>query len=67
MPQSWKTKFVHFVAPKCIDNVSFQGYWEAVSQGSYFTGHKILDCLQVIHTDIIKVWNFCDPSEVQFT
>ncbi|KIM62676.1 hypothetical protein SCLCIDRAFT_786541 [Scleroderma citrinum Foug A] len=42
-------------------------YWEAVSQGSYFTGHKILDCLQVIHTDIIKVWNFCDPSEVQFT
>ena len=68
MPQSWKAKFVHVVAPAFINNDSFQGYWQAVfSVGNDFSGHKIQDCLRVIHTDIVKVWNLCDPSEVRFT
>ncbi|KAG6332323.1 hypothetical protein ID866_6762, partial [Astraeus odoratus] len=47
-----------------ITNISLLGYWEAVFSGFRFSGRKILDCLQVIHTDIVKVWNFCDPNEV---
>ncbi|KAG6334348.1 hypothetical protein ID866_4739 [Astraeus odoratus] len=45
-------------------NVGKQRYWEAVTFGGRFTGQKILDCLQVIHTDIVNVWNFCDPNEL---
>ncbi|KAL4065585.1 hypothetical protein V8B97DRAFT_2070717, partial [Scleroderma yunnanense] len=46
--------------------VGKQRYWEAVFAGSYFWGHTIQDCLQVIHTDIVEVWNLCDPSDVRF-
>ncbi|KAL4065557.1 hypothetical protein V8B97DRAFT_1875170, partial [Scleroderma yunnanense] len=40
-------------------------YWEALSIGDIFSGQKTRDCLQVIHTDIVKVWNLFDPSEVR--
>ncbi|KAL4072063.1 hypothetical protein J3A83DRAFT_2964792 [Scleroderma citrinum] len=48
-------------------NVGKRRYWEAVFSGHDFSGHKIEDCLNVIHIDIVKVWNLCDPSEVRFS
>ncbi|KIM64407.1 hypothetical protein SCLCIDRAFT_1213244 [Scleroderma citrinum Foug A] len=38
-------------------------YWRAVIAGADFPGLKIQDCLGVIHTDIVNVWNFRNPSE----
>ncbi|KIM66452.1 hypothetical protein SCLCIDRAFT_1211206 [Scleroderma citrinum Foug A] len=43
-------------------NVGKRKYWRAVFAGAHFSGYTIEDCLDVIHTDIAKVWNFYDPS-----
>ncbi|KAI5993254.1 hypothetical protein EDD15DRAFT_2439401 [Pisolithus albus] len=44
-------------------NVGKQRYWRALASSTNFWGFTMLDCLGVIHTDIISVWNFYDPSE----
>ncbi|KAI6163975.1 hypothetical protein EDD17DRAFT_1808053 [Pisolithus thermaeus] len=43
-------------------NVGKQRYWRALASSADFRGFTMLDCLGVIHTDIISVWNFHDPS-----
>ncbi|KIK16779.1 hypothetical protein PISMIDRAFT_250937 [Pisolithus microcarpus 441] len=43
-------------------NVGKQRYWRALASSTNFGGFMMLDCLGVIHTDIISVWNFHDPS-----
>ncbi|KAI6023128.1 hypothetical protein BKA83DRAFT_4273378 [Pisolithus microcarpus] len=43
-------------------NVGKQKYWRALASSTNFWGFTMLDCLGVIHTDIISVWNFYDPS-----
>ncbi|KIM61818.1 hypothetical protein SCLCIDRAFT_856516 [Scleroderma citrinum Foug A] len=45
-------------------NVGKRKYWNAVFAGVDFSGYTIKDCLDVIHTDIVKVWNFYDPSGI---
>ncbi|KAI6007079.1 hypothetical protein EDD15DRAFT_2358171 [Pisolithus albus] len=44
-------------------NVGKQRYWRALASSTNFLGFTMLDCLGVIHTDIISVWNFYDPSK----
>jgi predicted GTPase len=36
-------------------------YWRSLGSGMNFKGFTMLDCLSVIHKDIIEVWNFNDP------
>ncbi|KAI6033378.1 hypothetical protein EDC04DRAFT_3142261 [Pisolithus marmoratus] len=43
-------------------NVGKQRYWRALASSPNFWGFTILDCLRVIHTDIVEAWNFYDPS-----
>ncbi|KAI6108350.1 hypothetical protein F5141DRAFT_1028617 [Pisolithus sp. B1] len=43
-------------------NVGKQRYWRALASSTNFWGFTMLDCLGVIHTDMISVWNFYDPS-----
>ncbi|KAG6330317.1 hypothetical protein ID866_8773 [Astraeus odoratus] len=42
-----------------------KGYWRAIAASPNFEGYTIRDCLHVIHTDIISVWNFYDPDNVR--
>jgi len=42
------------------------GYWQAIFTGRVFFGRSMQDCLQVIHSDIIGVWNFRDDDKVRF-
>lgn len=37
------------------------GYWKALASTAAFRGKTVLACLQVLHNDIIRVWNFSDP------
>jgi len=39
-------------------------YWNGLAFGANFLGKKLEACLEVLHVDIIKVWNFNDPDEV---
>ncbi|KAI6124159.1 hypothetical protein EDD16DRAFT_1475460, partial [Pisolithus croceorrhizus] len=45
-------------------DVGKQRYWRALGTSANFRGYTIQDCLGVIHTDIVTVWNFYDPCEV---
>ncbi|KAG2140934.1 uncharacterized protein EDB93DRAFT_1105850 [Suillus bovinus] len=36
-------------------------YWRGLASSMNFAGFTMLDCLSVIHKDIIDVWNFNDP------
>ncbi|KAG1873220.1 hypothetical protein F4604DRAFT_1925726 [Suillus subluteus] len=36
-------------------------YWKALASSTTFKTHKTWDCLHVLHTDIVNVWNFYDP------
>ncbi|KAI6046612.1 hypothetical protein EDC04DRAFT_2887878 [Pisolithus marmoratus] len=43
--------------------VGKQRYWKTLASSPNFPGYTIQDCLRVIHTDIVSVWNFHDPSK----
>lgn len=47
--------------------VGKQRYWKALAASPNFQGYTMLDCLRVIHTDIVSVWNFYDPSEYLYS
>ncbi|KAI6095585.1 hypothetical protein EDD16DRAFT_1528512 [Pisolithus croceorrhizus] len=36
-------------------------YWTALRSSPNFAGHTVWECLYVIHTDIVRVWNFQTP------
>ncbi|KAG6918821.1 hypothetical protein DXG01_011224 [Tephrocybe rancida] len=38
-------------------------YWERLATSVNFPGKKLQQCLDVIHTDIIAVWQFVDPQD----
>ncbi|KAI5990828.1 hypothetical protein F5J12DRAFT_862061 [Pisolithus orientalis] len=43
--------------------VGKQRYWRALASSANFQGYTMPNCLRVIHTDIVLVWNFYDLDE----
>ncbi|KAG1897018.1 uncharacterized protein F5891DRAFT_563900 [Suillus fuscotomentosus] len=46
---------------KASIEVGKRRYWKTLSLGTIFMKHKMRDCLYVLHTDIVDVWDFNDP------
>ncbi|KAI5991360.1 hypothetical protein EDC04DRAFT_2911527 [Pisolithus marmoratus] len=42
-------------------------YWRTLTSSGNFKDHTITECLAVIHTDIVRVWNFNDPSQYLYS
>ncbi|KAI5991374.1 hypothetical protein EDC04DRAFT_3127421 [Pisolithus marmoratus] len=42
-------------------------YWRTLTTGANFGNHTITECLAVIYTDIVRVWNFNDPSQYLYS
>jgi hypothetical protein len=42
------------------------GYWSGLLSSEDFAQKKLQQCLDVIHHDIIAVWNIRDPNAVHF-
>ncbi|KAG6330484.1 hypothetical protein ID866_8603, partial [Astraeus odoratus] len=42
-----------------------KAYWNTLVSSAEFFGRSIAECLLVIHTDIVRVWNFYDPEAVR--
>ena len=40
------------------------GYWRNLDKSDLFQGHRLADCIGRIHDDVLKIWNFNDPSKV---
>ncbi|KAI5988483.1 hypothetical protein F5J12DRAFT_898167 [Pisolithus orientalis] len=70
-PVSVVTQMAQRVSPRLkIEGsitVGKQRYWRALTSGANFGDHTILECLAVIHTDIVSVWNFNDPSQYLYS
>jgi len=43
-------------------DVGRERYWSGLISSTDFTGKKLRECLDVIHNDIILVWNIRDPN-----
>ena len=39
-------------------------YWRNLGRSSEFEGQILIDCIHRIHDDVLKVWNFNDPTKV---
>ncbi|KAG2063664.1 hypothetical protein BDR04DRAFT_1163437 [Suillus decipiens] len=48
---------------KASIEVGKRKYWKALASGVPFKNHSMWDCLHVLHTDIVNVWNLRDPSD----
>ncbi|KAG1898832.1 uncharacterized protein F5891DRAFT_440057 [Suillus fuscotomentosus] len=46
---------------KASIEVGKKRYWKALTSCPTFKNRKMWDCLHVLHTDIVNVWNFHDP------
>ncbi|KAI6043676.1 hypothetical protein EDC04DRAFT_2890601 [Pisolithus marmoratus] len=44
-------------------DVGRQRYWMLLRASANFPRYTMQDCLRVIHTDIVSVWNFYDPFD----
>ncbi|KAG2072221.1 hypothetical protein BDR04DRAFT_1013812, partial [Suillus decipiens] len=49
---------------KASIEVGKRRYWKALASSTTFKNRKTWDCLYVLHTDIVNVWNFYDPHRV---
>ncbi|KAG1835963.1 hypothetical protein DFJ58DRAFT_193038 [Suillus subalutaceus] len=48
---------------KASIEVGKRKYWKALASSVPFKKHSMWDCLHVLHTDIVNVWNFRDPND----
>lgn len=62
--QCWKEKCVHTNGTVQLLTMIIE-YWKMLLKSAVFRGHTLKECLQVIHKDIITVWNFNDPDQVR--
>ncbi|KAG2052281.1 hypothetical protein BDR06DRAFT_1009775 [Suillus hirtellus] len=46
---------------KASIEVGKRRYWKALASCAAFQDRRTSDCLHVLHTDIVRVWNFHDP------
>jgi hypothetical protein len=44
--------------------LAYVGYWCSLGSSQAFTGQTLESCVNVIHEDIINVWNFEDTERV---
>ncbi|KAG1744535.1 uncharacterized protein EDB91DRAFT_1122748 [Suillus paluster] len=58
------TSIAQRVNPQLKIHASIERYWKALSSCTAFKNRTAWDCLQVLHTDIIAVWNFHDPDHL---
>lgn len=66
---------VTLMAQRTLPNLKIEGsidvgrqrYWRTLTSSANFKDHTIIECLAVIHTDIVCVWNFNDPFQYLYS
>ena len=64
--EGFKSNFIPFYAPERQAHEPDTEYWRDLGQSSAFEGQILIDCIHRLHDDVLKVWNFNDPSGVSF-
>ena len=39
-------------------------YWRDLGDSFFFQGYRLVDCIARIHDDVLRIWNFKDPTKV---
>lgn len=64
--QGWTKPWVDYVFQ--ISNstrlLAHIGYWRRLGSSEYFAGQTLANCVEVIHSDIVGVWNLPDEGRV---
>ena len=47
-----------------VDSIFPLGYWRDLWSSQEFAGLLLKDCVNVIHTDIVEIWNLEDRAKV---
>lgn len=65
------TSIAQRVDPRLKINASIEvgkrRYWKALASSTAFKNRMMRDCLKVLHTDIVTVWNFSDPHRYLYS
>ncbi|KAG2361094.1 hypothetical protein BDR07DRAFT_1410622 [Suillus spraguei] len=56
------TSIAQRVDPGLKIKASIEKYWKALASSVPFKNRSMWDCLHVLHTDIVNVWNLQDPN-----
>jgi hypothetical protein len=46
--------------------VVLSGYWRTLWYNPNFTNQELKDCVDIIHSDIVEIWNLNDSTGVWF-
>ncbi|PPQ85219.1 hypothetical protein CVT25_010089, partial [Psilocybe cyanescens] len=47
-----------------IASEGFKKYWKNLGESNAFEGKVLIDCILRLHEDVLKVWNFNDPTRI---
>jgi len=42
------------------------GYWRDLQSGRNFVGQSLKNCMDIVHVDIVDIWNLDDEASVSF-
>ena len=48
-----------------MSSVRFTEYWRVIASGTHFLEISLKKCLDVIHKDLVAIWNIRDMEEVR--
>ena len=48
-----------------LNKVDHIGYWNGLASSDDFAGRTLASCVEVIHADIVGVWNLPDKDRVR--
>ena len=64
--EGFKSNFIPFCASERRAHEPDAEYWRDLGQSSAFDGEILINCIHRLHEDVLKVWNFNDPTGVSY-
>lgn len=47
--------------------VVLSGYWRTLQNSHHFANRRLKECVDIIHFDIVEIWNLNDKDGVRFS
>jgi len=66
LSEGFKSDFIPFYSSERRAHKPDAEYWRDLGQSSAFEGQILMDCIHRLHDDVLKVWNFNDPTRVSY-
>ena len=60
------SKPIRWLRAKFNTAMVLSGYWRDLNNSRNFASQKLKDCVDIIHFDIVEIWNLNDETGVGF-